>query len=125
MKRKDALRKLRTICQCLDEVDPEQYFVIPLRLYLYASLLTGKPNPGDIDLLFEYRERPDPDREDLAYRLSSGERLPYEQAFIHLRRGMKMIRFEVLIGSVESWLEEHFFPADTPVRLVREPGLNW
>jgi hypothetical protein len=74
MKRKDALRKLRTICQRLDEVDPEQFPVIPVRLYLYGSLLTDKPNPGDIDLLFEYRERPGRDPKDLVYRLSSGER---------------------------------------------------
>jgi hypothetical protein len=49
MKRRDAFRKLRTICQRLDEVDPQQFFVIPLRLYLFGSLLTDKPNPGDID----------------------------------------------------------------------------
>ena len=58
MKRRDAFRKLRTICQRLDEVDPEQFFVIPLRLYLFGSLLTDKPNPGDIDLLFEYHRSP-------------------------------------------------------------------
>jgi hypothetical protein len=125
MKRKDALRKLRTICQRLDEVDPEQFFVIPVRMYLYGSLLTDKPNPGDMDLLFEYRERPDRDPEELVYRLSYGEPLPFEQACTYLRRGMKMIRFEALISNVESWLEGHFFPADTPVRLVWEPGLDW
>jgi hypothetical protein len=92
MKCPDAFRKLRTVCQRLDEVDPQQFFVIPLRLYLFGSLLTDKPNPGDIDLLFEYRERPDLDPHDIVTRLSYGKPLPADQPFTYLRRGMKMIR---------------------------------
>jgi hypothetical protein len=86
LKRKDAFRKLRVICQRLDEIDPEQFFVTPLRLYLFGSMLTDKPNLSDVDLLFKYRENPiDPD--ELAYQLSYGKPLPYEQAFKHLRSG--------------------------------------
>ena len=125
MKRKDAFRKLRVICQRLDEVDPEQFLVVPLRLYLLGSLLTDKPNPSDIDLLFEYRESPDLDPGDIVHRLSYGKPLPHEQAVKHLRRGMKMIRVEFLVSSVEGWLRDRFFPPDTPVRSVWEPRLDW
>ena len=38
---------------------------------------------------------------------------------------MKMIRVEFLVSSVEDWLRDRFFPPDTPVRLVWEPGLDW
>jgi hypothetical protein len=48
MKRRDAFRKLRTTCHRLDEIDPQQFFVIPLRMYLFGSLLTDKSNPSDI-----------------------------------------------------------------------------
>jgi len=123
MKRRDAFRKLRTICQRIDEAG--EFPVIPLRLYLFGSLLTEKPNPSDIDLLFEYRERSDLDPHDILYRLSYGKPLPHAQAVKHLRRGMKMIRIELLHGSVEDWLEQHGFPSDTPVRLLWEPGLRW
>jgi hypothetical protein len=125
VKRKDAFHKLRVICQRLDEVDPEQFFVIPLRLYLFGSLLTDKPNPSDVDLLFAYRDPPNLDPTDILYRMTYGKPLPHEQAFKHLRRGMKMIRIASLSGNVETWLEDHFFSPDTPVRLVWEPGLDW
>lgn len=125
MKRQDAFRKLRTICRRLDEVDPEQFFVIPLRLYLLGSLLTDKPNPSDIDLLFEHQDPPDLDPDDIVYRLSYGKPLPHEQAITHLRRGMKWVRIEALSGSLENWLRDHVFPLDTPVRVVWEPGLDW
>ncbi|MCG2770416.1 MAG: hypothetical protein ABIK79_05775 [Chloroflexota bacterium] len=123
MKRRDAFRKLRTICQRIDEAG--EFPVIPLRLYLFGSLLTEKPNPSDMDLLFEYRERSDLDPDDILHRLSYGKPLPHDQAVKHLRRGMKMIRIELLVGNVEDWLEEHGFPPDTPMRLVWEPGLKW
>jgi hypothetical protein len=44
---------------------PEQFFVIPLRLYLFGSLRTDKPTPGDTDLLFEYREQSDLEPRDI------------------------------------------------------------
>ncbi|MBU0490435.1 MAG: hypothetical protein KKB13_01170 [Chloroflexi bacterium] len=126
MKRTDAIHKLRTVCQRLDEADPATFFVVPLRLYLLGSLLTDKPNPGDVDLLFEYRERPDLDVDEALGRFWRGEPLPMEQAVRHLRRGMKWIRIEYLVGnSLEEWLAIHLFAPDTPVRLVWEPGLDW
>lgn len=125
MKRKDAFRKLRTICRRLDDRDPEQFPVIPLRLYLFGSLLTDKPDPSDVDLLFNFRDRPDLDPGDIAHRLSYGEPLPHEQAVTHLRRGMQMIRLEFLAGNLEDWLADHCFSPDTPLELVWEPGLAW
>ena len=125
MKRKDAFRKLRVICQRLDEADPEQFFVVPLRLYVFGSLLTDKPNPSDVDLLFEYRASPNMDALDIVHRLSYGKPLPHQQAVTHLRRGMKMIRVEFIVTDVEGWLGDRFFPPDTPVRVVWEPGLHW
>ena len=89
MKRKDAFRKLRTICRRLDETDPADFFVIPLRLYLFGSVLTEKSNPSDLDLVFEYRERPDLDSREMLYRMSYGKPLPYQQAMTHLRRGLQ------------------------------------
>lgn len=125
MKRKDAFRKLRTICERLDERDPEQFPVIPVRLYLFGSVLTDKPDPVDVDLLFEYQNHPDVDSTDLVNRLSYGKPLPHEQAMKQLRRGMQMIRIGVLIDNVEEWVDERFFEPDMPVKLVWEQGLDW
>jgi predicted nucleotidyltransferase len=125
MKRKDAFRKLRTICQRLDDRDPEQFPVIPLRLYLFGSLLTDKPDPSDVDLLFKFQDRPDLDPGDIVHRLAYGKPLPREQAVKYLRRGMQMIRVEFLAGNLEDWLADHCFSFDTPLELVWEPGLAW
>jgi hypothetical protein len=126
MKRADAIRKLRTICQRLDEADPAEFFVVPLRLYLLGSLLTDKADPGDLDLLFEYRERADLDPDDIMHRLSYGQPLPIQQAIQHLRRGMKWIRIEQFVdSSLAIWLADRLFAPDTPVRVVWEPGLDW
>ncbi len=126
MKRKDAFRKLRTICERLDERDLEQFPVIPVQLYLFGSLLTDKPDPADLNLFFDYQNHPDVDTADLFNRLSYGKPLPHEQAMKQLRRGMHMIRFEVLIDhDVGEWLEMCSFASDTPVRLVWEEGLDW
>ena len=125
MKRKDAFRKLCTICQRLDDRDPEHFPIIPLRLYLFGSVLTDKPDPSDMDLLFEFRDRPDLDPRDIAHRLSYGKPLPHEQAVTRLRRGMQMVRVEFLVGNLENWLTVHCFSPDVPRELVWEPGLAW
>lgn len=125
MKRKDAFRKLRTICERLDDRDPERFPVVALQLYLFGSLLTDKADPSDVDLLFRFRDPPDLDPRDIAHRLSYGKPLPHEQAATHLRRGIQMIRIEFLLGDPEAWLAEHCFPPDTPLELVWEPGLAW
>ena len=126
MKRKDAFRKLRTICQRLDKADPAIFFVIPKSLYLFGSVLTDKPNPADLDLILDYQDRPDLDPNDIIYRMSYGKPLPAEEAVIHLRRRMKMIRIEFLQDQdLRQWCMEHGFTPDTPIKLVWEAGLNW
>lgn len=76
MKRTDALTKVYKICQRLDAVNPQEFFVIPVRLYLFGSLLTNKPNPADIDFLFDYREQPDLNVNDVIYALKYGKPSP-------------------------------------------------
>lgn len=127
MKRKDALQKLTKICQRLDGVDPNDFHVIPLRLYLFGSLLTDKENPDDIDLLFQYEERSDLDPNDILYALTYGKPLPYQRAFTFLRNRMKMIRFESMSPTtdVAGWLADHMFLPETPARLVWEPQHDW
>ena len=125
MKRKDAIRKVATVCQRLAEVDLNDFYVVPLRLYAFGSVLTDKPNPTDVDLLFEYENRPDLDADDILYRLSYGKPLPSDQASSYLRQGMKMIRIEFLERPLEEWLRSHFFPSDTVFRLIWEPGFDW
>lgn len=128
MKRQDALRKLHTVCQRLAEADPAQFPVVALRLYLFGSLLTDKPNPSDVDLLFEYRDRSDLDRDEMLWRMSYGRPLPHDQARTQLRRGMKWIRMELLVNSsVEEWLETCYFLPGVfvPIQVIWEPGLDW
>lgn len=125
MKRQDAFRKIRTVCQRLDEVDPATFFVIPQHLYVFGSIMTDKPTPKDIDLLFAYRDRPDNDPAELVYRMTYRLPLPHNQAIKHLRQGMKMVSVGLLDTSVENWLTEHGFPLTTPYRLIWEPGYAW
>jgi hypothetical protein len=126
MKRKDAFRKLRTICQRLDEADPATFFVIPKALYLFGSTLTDKPNPTDLDLILDYQDRPDLDPDDIVFRLSYGKPLPAEQTVTHLRRGMKMVRIEFLEAEgLREWRMGHGFPPDEPIKLVWQTGLDW
>ncbi len=125
MKRKHAFRKLRTICQRLDEIDPQTFPIIPLRLYLFGSVLTDKLNPSDVDLLLDYNERPDLDPGEAVYLLSRGN-LPHDRAIRILRKGMQMMRFHLLLEeTVEKWLKNHYFAPETPIELVWESGLDW
>ena len=126
MKRKDAFRKLRAICQRLDEVDPATFFVIPQALYVFGSVLTDKPNPADLDLILDYQERPDLDPDDILIRLSYGKPLPLDQAITHLRRGMKWVRMQLLDEmDLAQWRLAHGFPPNTPIHLVWQAGLKW
>ena len=124
MKRKDALRKLRTVCERLENAG-DDFPVVPIRLYLFGSVLTDKPKPANVDLLFDYTRRPDQDPREIVMLISAGERLPIEQAIKRMRKGMKMIRVGSISGPIDEWLASHCFPPDTPVRLVWEPGLDW
>ncbi len=57
MKRRTALRKVRTFCERLDAL-VEALPVRILSVHIFGSALTDKPAPADIDLLVEHRERP-------------------------------------------------------------------
>ena len=124
MKRKDALRKLRTVCERLENAG-DDFPVVPIRLYLFGSVLTDKPKPANVDLLFDYARRPDQDPREIVALIFAGERIPIEQAVKRLRKGMKMIWISPIDDPIEKWLASHCLPPDTPVRLVWEPGLDW
>lgn len=126
MKRPNAFLKFATICLRLDLVDPDSFFIIPQSLYLFGSLLTDKPTPNDIDLLLHYQYRPDQDIEELYDCLVNHIPLPTDRAAQQLRQGMKMVRFEFMKDEgLSGWLSVRHFPADTPVRLIWQPGLDW
>ena len=126
MKRPHAFLKLATICQRLDLLDPGTFPIIPQSLYLFGSLLTDKLSPNDIDLLLHYQYRPDQDIDDLYNCLVNHIPLPTERAAQQLRQGMKMVRFEFMKDEgLAAWLSVRHFPADTPVRLIWQPELDW
>ncbi len=106
---------------------PAEFFVVPLRLYLFGSLLTNKPNPADVDLLFQYQERSDLDPDEILYALTCGKPLPHNKALSHLRKGMQMVRFELLPAdsSPEVWIRSHEFDPETPFKLIWERGFDW
>lgn len=87
MKRKDAFSKLRTICQRLDEVAPEDFGLRPLRLYLFGSLLTDKPDPKDLDLVLVYEFNPGFEFEQLYADMIHGRSTVVDRLRMQLRRG--------------------------------------
>ena len=126
MKRTDAFRKVRTICQRLDEVDLETFPVQPLKLYLYGSLLTDKPDPHDVDLIlvFDQGRNIDIDR-DILMALSYGRPLPFQRARTQLRRGMKMVNMGDAEGGLQNWMQLNLLLAGVRPRLIWKPGFNW
>jgi hypothetical protein len=127
MRRKDAFRKVRTICQRLDQADTT-YFR-PQRLYLYGSLLTDKPNPTDIDLVLVYQRTP----AYIQYLNASGAVLQeireapgsyYGRFLADLRRGMKMIRLEPATDTLANWIHQDLLILDEELRLIWQPGLR-
>lgn len=109
MKRADAFRKMAIVCQRLAGADPRTFFVIPLRLHVFGSVLTAKPNPTDVDLLLEFRQRPDLDPYDIARRFSYRKPLPHEQASTALRKGMKMVHIDFAPAGVDLWRQSTLF----------------
>ena len=128
MKRHDALRKVRTVCERLDEIDPDTFFVRPLKLYLFGSVLTDKPDPNDVDLVLVYKEPPVQSREEASARYADivyGRPSPFDRASTHLRRGIKMIRLYAADDEIGRWNQLLLFPDADGLRLVWKPGLNW
>jgi hypothetical protein len=81
LKRSTAIHHLRVVCERLDAVNPTTFYIIPLRLYVFGSVLTDKPYVSDLDLLLKYRERPDLDPAEAVYRLTAGKPVSIERAF--------------------------------------------
>ena len=124
MKRKDAFHKLRTICQRLDELSPAEFNIQPLRLYLFGSALTDKPDPKDIDLVLTYEFSPEFDFERLYADMVYGRSTVVERLRSQLRRGMQMIRLVMVRDSLDNWQDNKLLLFTQP-RLIWKPGGNW
>jgi hypothetical protein len=127
MKRKDALRKVRTICQRLDEIDLNTFPVWPQKLYLFGSVLTDKPDPSDIDLVLIQVKNPhiSYSPEKILYILTYKPSLiPENRARVALRCGMKNINLHVE-SSLETWSDLLLFPNGEGLQIVWKPGLQW
>ena len=128
MKRRDALRKVRTVCERLDEADPDTFFVRPFKLYLFGSVLTDKPDPNDVDLVLVYKEPPVQSQEEASARYADivyGRPSPFDRASTHLRQGMKMIRLYAADDEIGRWNQLLLFPDADGLRLIWKPGLDW
>lgn len=127
MKRKDALAKVATLCQRLDAVDPAEFFVVPLRLYVFGSVLTTKPTPSDVDGILQYQNHPIVHIERALADLLARKPLSHARAISALRKGMQHVHLSPLDAqtSLEQWLHQHEFDMDIPLKLVWEPGLDW
>jgi hypothetical protein len=124
LKRKDAFRKLRTICQRLDEVELNTFEVQPLRLYLFGSVLTDKPFPNNIDLLLVHEYIPNVDYDKFLGDLANRRPVLEQRLAIHLRRGMQQVRVFTARTALETWGQRSIFLVVRP-RLIWEPGGNW
>ena len=127
MKRRDAIRKVRTICERLAQVDPDTFHIHPLKLYLFGSVLTDKPDPEDADLILLYKGGPKTDEQatEIVHALTYGQPTPFEKASTHLRRGMKMVRIHEAEGSLRNCLMLYLFPDGEGLRLIWKSGLEW
>lgn len=129
MKRPDAFRKVRTICQRLDDLSEAQVIEFrarPLKLYLLGSVLTDKADPADVDLVLVYDELSKLlSHVELHEILSYGKPAPFQRLSTHLRRGMKMIRLAPAVDSLAHWPDLCLFPSGEGLHLIWKPGLNW
>lgn len=124
MKRQDAFRKLKTICQRLDELSRDEFKIQPLHLYLFGSLLTDKSDPTDIDLVLTYEFNPGFDFEELYADMVNGRSTAVERLRTKLRRGMQMIRLLLVRDSLDNWPDSNLLLFTTP-RLIWKPGGDW
>jgi len=128
MKRQDALRKVRLVCERLDAIDPHTFPIQPLTLYLFGSTLTNNANPADIDLVLVYRDNPEISYSagEITHMLAYEPRLlPHNRASIELRRGMKRVQLYMTPDSIESWEYLPFFPQGNGIQIIWKPGWHW
>lgn len=124
MKRKDVFSKLRTICQRLDEVAPEEFGPRPLRLYLFGSLLTDKPDPKDIDLVLIYEFDPEFDFDSLYADMVQGRSTVVDRLRMQLCRGTSLAKMTTVRDTLWNWQENKLLLFTHP-RLIWKPGGNW
>jgi len=125
MKRKQAFEKLQIICERLNEINTTKLFIIPVRLNLYGSILTNKPNPADIDLLLQFKYK---DINNVLYRISYDKVLPEQQVAKYLKNRMRNIHIEFLEltnSNLNDWLIEHCMPLNTPMKVIWNENLDW
>lgn len=130
MKRQTAFQHLKTICERLNQAAtcPEKILVPVFRVWLFGSVLTEKPNPDDIDLIFEvdstgycqkYRSTAIP----LGTVLKN-----YHRTLAQYAAGMNKVRIndlELGEGEPDWWFSSHGLPASTPYYLIWQQGINW
>ena len=125
MKRKDAFRKLQTICQRLDTLGTDVLLVNPLELYLFGSVLTDKPNPADIDLLLVYELPPDFDYAREAQAFAYHTPRASDRVVIELRRRMKFIRMFTARNALRNWDQDVLLLTGLKLRRIWTPALDW
>ena len=127
MKRQDALRKVRTVCERLDQVNLATFPVVPQTLYLFGSNLTDQPDPTDVDLVLIYGPNPQHyiDPEDAYYILTYTPHLiPANQARVHLRQGLQNVKL-FMQTSLATWIDLLLFSTQEGLQPVWKPGLRW
>jgi hypothetical protein len=124
LKRKDAFRKVRTVCERLDKVNPKTFEVEPRQLYLFGSVLTDKPDPSNIDLLLVYEHIPGIDYDKFLAGLSHRRPVLEQRLAIDLRRGMQKVRISMVKTLLGTWNQRSIFLVVRP-RLIWEPGGDW
>lgn len=122
MKRADALRKLRTICERLDTL--ESLPVTPLRLYLFGSVLTDKEKPADIDLILVHELPAGFNFEMDVQAMAQGRPTADQRAIIELRRGMQKVQVYDTRDSLRGW-DQQWLLLEIRPRLLWEPGGDW
>ena len=128
MKRQDALRKVRTICERLDAIDPHTFPIQPLTLYLFGSTLTDNANPADVDLVLVYRDNPEISYSagEITHMLAYEPRLlSHNRASVELRRGMKRVQLHMSPNSIEFWEYLPLFPQGNGIRVIWKPDWHW
>lgn len=128
MKRPDAFRKIRIVCERLEALDQHTFPIWPLEMYLFGSVLTDKEKPKDIDLVLVYRENPEIHYTDaeLSQMIFYEPRLqPQNRAIVELRRGMKFVQIYPCPESIERWEYLPMFADGKGIRLIWKPALAW
>lgn len=123
MERNEAFAQLRTICQRLDEIDPQNFFITPQHLYLQGGFLSDKPNAKSVNLLLAYTMPTVP--EDNLAGLNSEQHLLFQKAVDQLCRDLEQVYIEPHLEGTEPSSEDSPWPDNFRPQLVWAPGLPW